>query len=158
MFFPQATLAIFKFLDYVDSEVIKEFHSASSLLSLAMKGQSACKSLPPTSGRQGEVSDWALWALWGTQCKHTRLALRWLSLCSFLSNVCQTQSPSHLMRNLTCPSSTLSLCISFLVSHPADRPTSKITQVSTSVESSAKNIICAKWSDECSERTGCLSS
>ena len=97
-------------------------------------------------------------ALQGTQCKHTQLVLPWLSLCSFLSNVFQTQSPSHLIRNLAHPLFYSVSLYFVLVSHPVDRPTSKITQVSTSVESSAKNIICAKWSDECSERTGCLSS
>ena len=59
MFFPQEILVIFKFLDYLDSEVIKELHFPLSLGSLTTKG--ATRPLPPTSQGVPEItSPWAL--------------------------------------------------------------------------------------------------
>lgn len=61
-------------------------------------------------------------------------------------------SPSFLL------SVSLYLLFFLLFSHPVDTPTSKMIQVSTTMVSSAKNIICVKGRDEHSERTDRLSS
>lgn len=121
MLFPQAMLVIFKFLDYLDSGVIEELRFPFSLWSLTMKGQSSRKPLPPTphpSSPSQEAGGPPLPPqLSETQCKHSLDHSLDSGLCSFLSNVFQAQSPSHLIRNLGHSLFySQSLCI-FLKSH-----------------------------------------
>lgn len=157
MFFPQAMLVIFKFLDYLDSRVIEELRFPFSLWSLTMKGHSARKPPSPPK-RQGDHLARALPALWHAVQTQPG-SLPWLrplklSFQCFSSSVPFTPHKEPWSLPLL-----LSDALYFLkISHPVHRPASKIIQVSTSMVSSAKSIICAKWSDECSERTDCLSS